>query len=184
MIKKNNILSCSTVQSLLVSLSHSLVSSSVHLTLSLSPFLSPSLTGHDHRPSKSSFKAQVQLLSHADRSPRLVIRHTCITGTSSRQASALALIHRQHPLALLIIRGLGIRAGRQVILNFFLSFFLSTVLLDFWGCARTSVSRTYRRQTGTRADSSHPIIVIASERSRTSINSHPHHPILSSFYCV
>lgn len=89
---------------------------SLFLSLPFSPPLSlATITVHRSRPLKLRCNFSVTRIE----APWLVIRHTCITGTSSRQASALALIHRQHPLALLIIRGLGIRAGRQVILNFF-----------------------------------------------------------------
>ena len=119
-------------------LSLSLVLSFFHsLTHSLS--LSLSLTGHEHRPSKSSFP-QVQLLNHAGRSPRLVIRHTCITGTF-RQTSALAhssatsTCTPHHPLSA-DIRQTGI------------------YFLDHLGlCSTCRYSNTVAR-AGTRADSS------------------------------
>lgn len=124
------VLSQSYTFSLSLSFSHSLI---------LSHTLSLSLTGHEHRPSKSSFP-QVQLLNHAGRSPRLVIRHTCITGTF-RQTSALAhssatsTCTPHHPLSA-DIRQTGI------------------YFLDHLGlCSTCRYSNTVAR-AGTRADSS------------------------------
>lgn len=166
-------------------------SSSVHLILSISLSLILFLTGHDHRPSRSSFP-QVQLLNHAGRSLRLVIRHTCITGTS-RAGFGLGLhSSATYPLALLIIRGIfSLSASGQADRYYSLLFiYLSLRIIFFFFCFFEISTNGLRSGAGTRntvarqghVQTHHRIIVIASERSHTS--SHPHHPILLSLYCV
>lgn len=100
------------------------------------------LTGHNHRPWKSSFP-QVQILSSTR--PRLVIRHTCIIGTCisagfelQAHSSVTSTCTPYHPLSA-DIRQTGI-----------------FIFLDLLGLRSTCRYSNTVVRAGTRADSSPP----------------------------